>query len=120
MCHQNSEVFNILHPNQAILKNFIEAVCSVVSEGTSDTYAIMVIKKFNKSISAEFPFVKYIHLRYNKISVDKEINSINPKLIGEFIKKIINTLFSDLFKRMVKRELGIGLLGDLKAMGVRI
>ena len=110
----------MLHSNQLLLKNFFGAICSAVSEGTSDRYAMMVIKKFIKNNISEFPFVKYIHLRSNKISVDKEINSINPKLIGEFIKKLISTLFSDLFKRLVKRELDIGLLEDLKDIGVKI
>ena len=108
------------HSNQKILKNFIGAICRVVSEGTSDTYATMVIKKFNKSNNAEFPFVKYIHLDSNKIKVDGEINSVGSRSVGKFIKKMINTLFSDLFKRLVKRRLGIGLLGDLEDIGVKI
>ena len=108
------------HSNQEILKNFIGAICRVVSEGTSDNYAAMVIKKFNKSNNAEFPFVKYIHLDSNKIKVDEEVNSVDAKSIGKFIKKLINSLFSDLFKRLVKRQLGIGLLEDLEDIGVRI
>lgn len=109
-----------MHSNQKILKNFIGAICRVVSEGTSDTYATMVITKFNKSNSAKFHFVEYIHLGSNKIRIDEEVNSVSPRLIGRFIKKMVDSLFSDLFKRLVKRELGIGLLEDLKDIGVKI
>lgn len=108
------------HSNQKILKNFIWAICRVVSEGSSDNYAIMVITQFNKSNSAKFPFVKHIHLSSNKIIVDKEVDLVSSKLIAAFIKNIINSLFSDLFKRLVKRQLGIGLLEDLKEIGVKI
>ena len=110
----------MIHSNQEILTNFLEAICRIVSEGTSDTYAAMVIRKFNKSNSKEFPVVKYIHFEANRFNVDKKVNNINPKFIGKFIKKIINSLFSDLFKRMVKREIDVGLLRDLKSIGVRI
>ena len=110
----------MVHSNQEILKKFIGAICRAVSEGTSDTYATMVITKFNKSNSAKFPFVKYIHLVSNKIMVDEEINSVDAKLIGKFIEKIMDSLFSDLFKRLVKRQLGIGLLEDLEDIGVKI
>ena len=120
MYHQNSEVFNNLHPNHVILTNFFEAVSGVVSEGTSDTYAAMVITKFNKQISSEFPFVKYIHLHTNKVKIDKEINSVSVKLIGKFISKLINSLFSDLFKHLIRRQLDLGLLEDLKSLGVRM
>lgn len=102
------------------MKNFIGAICRVVSEGTSDDYASMVINDFNKSNSAKFPFVKHIHLYPDRVTVGKEVNSVDSKIIGKFIKKIINSLFSDLFKRLVKRELGVGLLDDLKGIGVRI
>jgi hypothetical protein len=108
------------HSNQEILRNFMGAICRVVSEGTSDTYAAMVITKFSRSNSAKFPFVKHITLDSNKVQVDKKVDSVSPKLIGAFIKKMMDSLFSDLFKRLVKRQLGIGLLEDLKDIGVKI
>ena len=110
----------MVHSNQEILTNFIGAICRVVSEGTSDTYATMVMTKFNKSTSAVFPFVKYIHLSSNKVQIDKEIDSVDAKLLGKFIKKMIDSLFSDLFKRLIKRELGVGFLDDINNMGVKI
>jgi len=118
MCHQISKVFNKLHTNQIILTSFFESVSGVVSEGTSDTYAAMVITKFNKSSSSQFPFVKYIHLHSNKVKIDKEINSVNVKKIGKFISNLINSLFSDLFKHLIRRQLGMSLLDDLEKLGV--
>ena len=108
------------HSNQKILTDFLEAICRVVSEGTSDTYATMVITKFDKSIRTKFPFVKYIHLKSNKIDVSEKVNSVSPEFIGKFIKKLIDSLFSDLFKRLIRRNMGIILLEDLKKLGVKM
>ena len=108
-----------MYQNQRVIKHFLEAICRVVSEGSSDTYAVMILKKFNKEVSSEFPFVKDMHLYSNRIEVSENINSVNKKAIGNYIKKLMNSLFSDLFKRLLKREIGIGLLEDLKEIGVR-
>jgi|TARA_Y100000310_G_scaffold216244_1_gene217256 hypothetical protein len=109
-----------VHTNRIILANFIGSVCNVVSEGTSDRYAIMILNKFNKSVKAQFPLVKYIHIRHNKVNINKEINSIDSKVIAKYIKKIMSSLFSHLFMRLVKRELDVSLLHDLQDIGVKI
>jgi len=110
----------MIHSNQEILQYFLGTICRLVSEGTSDTYAAMVMTKFNRSNIKKFPFVNYIYIHSNKVNVDKKVNSVSPKLIGGFIKKLINSLFSDLFKHLIKRELEAGLLADLKFIGVKI
>lgn len=97
----------------------MEAICRFVSEGSSNRYATMVLRKFNKNSSLEFPFVKYIDIYSNRIDVDEELNSINNKDVGRYIIRLTNSLFSDIFKRLIKRQLGVGLLEDLKQMGVK-
>mgnify|MGYP001563982284 CR=1 FL=1 len=109
----------MVHSNQEILQNFLGAICKLVSKGTSDKYATMVISRFNKSNSAEFPFVEHIRLYSNRVKVDKEVNSNDPKLVGKFIKMLIDSLFSDLFKHLIKRYVNKGLLVDLESIGVR-
>src|SRR3989338_4841936 len=100
--HQSSKRSNARHSNQEILQNLLGAICRLVSEGTSYTYASMVMTKFNRANIKKFPFVKYIHMHLNKVNVDKKVNSVSPKFIGRFIKKMINSLFSDLFKHLIK------------------
>ena len=119
MCRQSLRRLDMVLSNQKILQNFLGTICKLVSKGTSDKYAAMVIKRFNKSNSARFPFVKHIRLYSNRVKVDKEVNSNDPELIGKFIKMLIDSLFSDLFKHLIKRKLDIGLLVDLRSIGVR-
>ena len=109
----------IRHSNQEILQGFLGIICRLVSKGTSDTYAAMVIGNFNKKNSVEFSFVRYIHIHSNKVEIDKEINSIDSKLVGKFINNLINSLFSDLFKHLIKMEFSSRLLNDLKSLDVR-
>lgn len=110
---------DMTHPNHEVIKNLLEAICRIVSESSSDTYAVMILKKFNKEVCPEFPFIEYIHLNTNRIDIKEEIDSIDKKRIGMYIQKLMNSLFSDLFKRLVKREIGIVLLEDLKEMDIK-
>ncbi|MEK6949806.1 MAG: hypothetical protein AABX34_06290, partial [Nanoarchaeota archaeon] len=61
----------------------MEAICRLVSEGTSDTYATMVMTKFNRANIKKFPFVKHIHLYANGVKVDKKVNSSDPEFVGK-------------------------------------
>ena len=120
MCHQNIEVDNMLHSNQKILKDFFDTIISIVSQGTSDTYATMLLMRFNKKNASDFPFVKYINLQKKKTEINKKINSINSKLVAKYITKLVNSIFSDLFKHLLKREMSVELLKDFKKLGVKI
>ena len=110
----------MVHSNQKILKNFIGAICRAVSEGTSDTYATMVLMRFNKKNSPDFPFVKHIKLYTHKIIINQEINSINSKHVAKYITKLVNTIFSDLFRHLLKKKMGLELLRDFKELGVKM
>ena len=118
--HQSLKIPSTGHSNQEILQNLFGAICRLVSEGTSDTYAEMVMTKFNRANIKKFPFVKHIHLYANGVKVDKKVNSNDPEFVGKFIKRLIDSLFSDLFKHLITRKLDIGILDDLKSMGVRL
>jgi len=106
--------------NQKILTDFFRSLVKIVSGGTSDSYAILVIKIFVKKHTREFPFAKHIHIDLEEIKISKEINSVNPKLVGKLLSKLINSLFSDLFKHLVKRKISVELYEDLENIGVKI
>ena len=120
MYHQNLEVDNMSHSNQQILKKFFETIIKIVSQGTSDTYAAMVLMRFNKKNTSYFPFVKYINLYSKKIKINQEINSTNSKLVAKYITKLVDTIFSDLFKHLLKKEMSVDLLKDFRKLGVKI
>ena len=110
----------MLHSNQQILKKFFGTIIKIVSQGNSDTYATMVMMRFNKKNSPDFPFVKHIKLYTNKIIINQEINSINSKHVAKYITKLVNTIFSDLFKHLLKKKMSLELLKDFKKLGVEI
>ncbi|MBW2976456.1 hypothetical protein KY347_03345 [Candidatus Woesearchaeota archaeon] len=109
----------MVYSNQNMLTEFLGAICKEVSRGSSDKYALMVLKRFNKSNVKEFSFIRYINLFRGKVKISKEINSIDRKLIGKFIKKMADSIFSDLFKHLVKKNLSTELLENLRNMGVK-
>ena len=120
MCHRNLKGVDMKHTNQEILTHFFETIVRIVSEGTSDTFTVMILMKFNRRNSSDFPFLKFINIGSDKIKIDQKINSVNPKLIGEYITKLIDSLFSDLFKHLLKRKLDTELYKDLKKLSVKI
>ena len=120
MSHQNLKVGNMLHSNQQILKAFFNTIIDIVSRGTSDTYASMVLTKFNKKNISDFPFIEYINLQKKEIEINKKINSINSKLVAVYITKLVNSIFSDLFRHLLKKKMSLELLKDFKKLGVKI
>ena len=108
------------HTNEEILKHFFETIVRIVSEGTYDTYTAMVLMKFCSKNRSNFPFVKYIEIEPHQVNIDKKINSVNSKFIGRYITILIDSLFSDLFKHMLKRKMDVELFKDLKNLSVKI
>ena len=111
-----------MHSNKAILTKFIVSIIKVVTRGTSKKYAIMILKKFIKNQKAKYVFLENIELdsldKAGNVKINDEINSAEPKEVGKFIDEMINSLFSDLFKQLLSREISPALLVDLKMLGV--
>jgi len=109
-----------MHSNHKILKNFFDTIIDIVSQGTSDTYAIMVLIKFNKKISSDFPLVKYINFNSKTIKINPKVDSLNSKIIAKYITKIVDSIFSDLFRHLLKKKMSLDLLDDFNKLGVKI
>ena len=120
MYRQNLRVFNVVYSNQEILTDFFESIIRIVSEGTSDSYAKLVLIDFNKRNRKDFPFVKYIHNDSKKIKVNEKINSVDSKLVSRFLNRLINSLFSELFKHLLKSKMNVKVCEELKEIGVKI
>ncbi len=105
-------------PIKKTLDDFFQIIISVVSEGTSDSYALMVMDNFNKKNMKQFPFLKYIRTSRGKVEIGEQVNAVHPKLMAKYVLKLMNTLFSDLFRHLVRKKLSVGLYEDLKRLGV--
>ena len=51
---------------------------------------------------------------------NQKINSVNSKLLAKYITKLVNSIFSDLFKYLLKKKMDIELLKDFKKLGVKL
>lgn len=106
--------------NQVIIRDFFDNLVEIVSEGASDKYVLMVLRKFTESHAKRHPFLKYVHIDLKRIKVDKKINSVNPRLVGGFLKVLVNSLFSHLFMLLVKRKIPPELAEDLESLGIKM
>lgn len=106
--------------NQIIMQDFFDNLVKIVSEGASDKYVLMVLHKFVERHIEVYPFLRYVHIDLKKIEVDKKINSIDPEFVGEFLKVLINSLFSHLFMLLVKRKIPSELAEDLEFLGIKM
>ncbi len=106
------------HELKKTLDDFFGIIISVVSEDTSDSYALMVMEKFNKKNEKDFPFLRYVRTRRGKIEIRDKINGVSPKFVAKYVKKLMDGPFSDLFRHLVRKKLSVGLYEDLKRLGV--
>lgn len=115
--HQKNKV---VRSNQVIVKEFLNSIVKIVSEGSSDKYVMMVLSRFINGHSEVFPLSKYIHIDLQTIVVDKKINYVNPKDVGKFLRVLVKSLFSDLFMLLVKKKIPKRLAEDLEYLGIKM
>ena len=109
--------------NKELLAQFLARIIDEVSQGTSDNYAAMALRRFLREMTSEYPFVKHIRLATlsgnpEEIIIEDSINTIEPSMIAEFIRKMVTTSFPDLLKHLIVRKMNPDLLEDLNKMGV--
>ena len=111
-----------MHTNQELLTHFFLGIIKLMSHGSSDKYAEMVLKKFIQDESTKFPFLNLIDSNSitTEVKIDPQINTVQPQLIGQFIIDLNKTLFSDLFRHLLASTLTPELVTELKELGVNI
>ena len=106
--------------NQYVVKEFLDSIVRIVSEGSSGKYVLMVLKKIADSQKRDFPFVSCIKISLRGITIDKKINSINPKTVGRFLNVLVNVHFSRLFVLLLKKKMPPDMVKDLSYFGIEI
>ena len=46
--------------NKELLSHFLARIIDEVSQGSSDNYAAMALRRFLRDLTPEYPFIKYI------------------------------------------------------------
>ena len=104
--------------NQAIIQKFLNSIVEIVSQGSSKKYALMVLNRFVQGREKTFPFLKWVHIGFTKIRIDKRIDSVSPEFVGKFLKTLVDELFSHLFVLLVRKKLPESLAKYLEYLGV--
>lgn len=106
--------------NHQLLSEFFDTIIKLVSEGTADTYAVMVMKKITNEKKRRYPFLADLTFKKNTVIVSKDIDKYSPQDISAFITELIDSIFSDLFKHLLRKKMSEGLYKDLKQIGVEL
>ncbi|KYK29106.1 hypothetical protein AYK20_00860 [Thermoplasmatales archaeon SG8-52-1] len=118
--------------NDKILDCILRSIIGVISRRTSETYAAMTVISALKTLKDKHRFLQYIEIQgtqyaefFKTVSIQPEINNIEPKNIGkagkEFIQKITQNMGKNAgyyFLKEIKEELPHDYEVYLKEIGV--
>ncbi|UCH72188.1 MAG: hypothetical protein JSW62_01175 [Thermoplasmatales archaeon] len=117
-----------------VIKNVLKALVDVLTEASTQSYAILVMNNILRKTGETYDYLKYIKIdgtRYSEgidsISVPSDIYSIGPGELGRGIQKIMENLAMSLGKEasphfidIFKRYLGKTYLLKIEEMGVNL
>ncbi len=124
-----------LHMKKAlIVRKTIKALIDVLSESTSESYAVLSIDKSLRKIYGSYDSLKYIKVdegRYSEgfdaVSISSEIDNASKIEVGRSIQKLIETVSKILgaeaglnFVDRLKKKLGKAYVLRLEQMGVNL
>ena len=116
--------------NSDLLKNIIKAVYITASRRTAPSFAIAVIGAITKTLEQRYDFLKNIVFREEGgsedfVTVDSNVNSIEPFIIAKAIENIVQVVYLDLrdkagffFIKELMRNAGENVISNLKDIGV--
>lgn len=106
------------HSTQKTVSVFLNNILKLASKGSSANYAAMVMTRYMTGVSKKYSFVQYITITPKRVIVDKKINGSSSTQVGRLLTDVIDSLFSDLFKLLVKRTMPMTFVRDLEDLGV--
>jgi hypothetical protein len=85
--------------NKELLEKVLKSTIGVIARRTSEGYANVIVGKCVRDLSEKFFFLKFVHIQgtqfqevFEIISIDSEIQAVNPKDIGKAIVSIYKRL----------------------------
>jgi hypothetical protein len=127
--------FSLLHIEKSdVMRRFLKALIDALEKQTSKTFAIGLTTKRVEALKKQYTFLEYVSvndIRYNlgseEVTVQSEINNVDPLEIGKAIGAILydtDTALTDLGRNSVaddlKTHLTLEYLAKLKEMGITI
>jgi hypothetical protein len=105
---------------KAIIQNFFDTVSAVISEGSSDKYAAMVLENFIVQARKKYPAAQHVSFKGEKLIVLHSMDTCTQKQLATFLEHLMNSLFSQLFKHLVKKRMTIELYEKIRQLGVKL
>jgi len=98
----------------------IEALYSVVSRRTLDSFAIQILKTTTQKLESEYPFLRSVELHDEifleegvKVTFDQSFNTIKPNQVGEAIDALIRVIYLELIEA-IGDDVGLFFINELK------
>jgi hypothetical protein len=128
----NLKVIHLGH--EVVVKHVLKTLIDLLSEHTTQSYAILLIDNVLRKIDDKFEFFKFVKIdsmRYSQgvdaVSVPEDIESIRPSFLGRGIQKALEKLTLSLgedagpdFIDKFKKRLGKAYLLRIEEMGVNL
>jgi len=118
--------------NSKVLGEILQALYTVASRRTTYNFAATVIGAIVKTLEQNYKFLKYVGLEESELSrtddvitIDPEIDKVDPAQVGKAIEAIIRVVYMDLigkaglfFIKELKKNAGESIIEELKKFGV--
>jgi hypothetical protein len=120
--------------NSDVLKSILQALYSVASRRTTQSFAATVIGAITKTLEQNYPFLRYVQIENSDysntgeiITISSEIDIVNSAEIGKAIEAIIRIVYMDLigktglfFMKELKELAGEQIITEMKNYGVNL
>lgn len=120
---------NIDMKNSLILKNSLQALCTIAGRRTSETFATKVMNAITSSLKERYDFLSYVDMDegtgFESIQVSSELDNYDSKRIYQAIETVIRVIHMDLqdnaglyFLKEFKESVGPEIVTLLEQNGV--
>lgn len=86
--------------NSMILKNSLQALCTIAGRRTSETFAYKVMNAITSSLKERYDFLHYVDLKdgtgFESIQVSPNVDTLNAERIYQAIETVIRVVHMDL------------------------
>jgi hypothetical protein len=117
-----------------VIKHVLKAAINVLSESSTQSYAMLIVSNILKKFEERYDFLKYIRIDSVKFSeggdefnISPEVESIRPSELGRSIQKVMEEIIMSLgdeagqyFIDKFKRRLGKAYVLRIEEMGVNL
>jgi len=126
---------NVLQLSQVlVVQHVLKALIDVLSELSTQSYAILTIDNVIKKLGDKYEFLKYVKIdstRYSEgadaVSVPSDIDTVRPSKVGRGIQKTVEDIAMSLgeeagqhFIEKFKKRLGKAYVLRIEEMGVNL